>query len=212
MGDGARGLAYAFQQATVEAVADDAAARETFDTAELGARLAALYERGRAAHPGLEVAEAVFGQCLARAAAGAAGQERRAALEELAIEDLYLACACAGGGAAAVAAFEVRFAKVIRRAVARVLAARDQQEEAAQRASRPLLVGRNGGPEDRQVPWRWAARELGFGGGDSRGDLARQGRDRRDAPARKGDRGSCRPRARDPVHEGGAPPGTGGRR
>jgi RNA polymerase sigma-70 factor (ECF subfamily) len=136
MGDGARGLAHAFQQE----VGEDDAARATFDTADLTRRLSALYERGRAAYPGLEVTEAAFGGCLARAVARWAGPTWRAALEGLAIEDLYLACACAGGSPGAVAAFEARFGKVMRRAVARVLAARDQCEEAEQRVRHHLFV------------------------------------------------------------------------
>jgi RNA polymerase sigma-70 factor, ECF subfamily len=125
-------LAHAFQQV---AAADDAT-RATFDTADLARRLAALYDRGRAAHPGLVVTETAFGRCLARAVRG--GPD---ALEELAIEDLYLACACAGGTPGAIAVFEARLGKVLRRAVARVLAARDQREEAEQRARQHLLVG-----------------------------------------------------------------------
>ena len=138
MGDGARGLAHAFQQAAVGAVPRDGA-RATLDTADLATRLAALYERGRVAYPGLAVTEAAFGQCLARAVAAAAGRGG-AVLEELAIEDLYLACACAGGIPGAVAAFEVRFGRVVRRAVAGVLAAGHQREEAEQRARQHLFV------------------------------------------------------------------------
>jgi RNA polymerase sigma-70 factor (ECF subfamily) len=137
MGDGARGLAHAFQQAAVEAAADNAVLA-TLDTADLTRRLAALYERARAAHPGLAVTEAAFGRYLARAvaAAGCSGT----VLEALAVEDLYLACACAGGTPGAVAAFDACFGKVIRRAIAGVLAARHQREEAEQRARQHLFV------------------------------------------------------------------------
>lgn len=126
------------------AVADDAAG---LDISEVDGRRAALYSRGRAAHPCLEVTEAAFGRSLARAAAAAAaGRERRAALEELAIEDVYLACACGGGAVGAAVAFETRFGKVIRRAVARVLATYDERDDAEQRVRQHLLVGDAGAP------------------------------------------------------------------
>jgi RNA polymerase sigma-70 factor (ECF subfamily) len=111
---------------------------------EEAARLAALYERGRAGNPGVVVSEAAFGACVARAAAGQGRAPSR--LEDLAIEDLYLASACAAGAAGAAAAFEARYGKVIRRGVARVLAARDEREEAEQRARQHLLVGDAGAP------------------------------------------------------------------
>lgn len=146
MGDGAGGLGLAFQQAVV-ADANDAAARATVVSTDLTSRLAALYERGHTAHPGLEVTEAAFGRCLSRAgAAAAAGRERRAALEDLAIEDFYLACACAGRAVGAAVAFEARFGKVIRRAVARVLAEHDERDEAEQHVRQHLLVGDAGAP------------------------------------------------------------------
>jgi RNA polymerase sigma-70 factor (ECF subfamily) len=131
-------LARAFQEV---AAAEGEPGRVAHDTAELHSRLAALYERGRVAHAGLEVAEAAFGACLARAAAGPTGRGRLPTLDQLAIEDLYLACACAGGATGAAAAFEARFGKVIRRGVARVLAAPAEREEAEQRALQRLLVG-----------------------------------------------------------------------
>ena len=135
----------ALARAFWEAVAAGDAARVTYDTAELPARLSALYARGRAAHPGLTVDEGAFGGLLARAAAGGAGGPPPA-LEALAIEDLYLACACARRTAGAAAAFEARFAKVIRRGVARVLAVSHEREEAEQRARQHLLVGDAGAP------------------------------------------------------------------
>jgi RNA polymerase sigma-70 factor, ECF subfamily len=141
MGDGARSTA----------VADDAA-RETPDHTELtdlSDRWAALYERGRAAHPGLVVPEAAFGRCLERAVAGCP-------IEMLAVEDLYLACACACGIPGAVEAFEARLGKVVRRAVSRVLVARDQREEAEQRARQHLFVADGTAPPK-------IAKYLGYG-------------------------------------------------
>ena len=146
MGDGARGVAPAFQQtAAAESAADDGA-RATADGGDLGGRLAALYERGRAAHAGLAVTEAAFGRYLARAVAAAAARGPCPPLEQLAIEDFYLACACTAGAAGAAVAFEARFGKIIRRAVARVLASRDEREEAEQRVRQHLLVADAGAP------------------------------------------------------------------
>lgn len=119
-----------------EAAASEAALRVTYDTAEMPAVLAALYARGRGAHPDLAVSEALFGRCLARAIGGEPFQRPAA----VAAEDLYLACACAGGVRGGAAAFERRFAKTVRRAVSRVLATADQREEAEQRVRQQLLV------------------------------------------------------------------------
>jgi RNA polymerase sigma-70 factor, ECF subfamily len=112
--------------------------RAIYDSPELSSRLAALYSRGRAAHAGLEVSEAAFGRCLAGATAGS---RPCPSLDELAVEDLYLACACAEGVGGAAAAFEARFAGVIRRAVSRVLRQTADRDEAAQCARQLLLVG-----------------------------------------------------------------------
>jgi RNA polymerase sigma-70 factor (ECF subfamily) len=67
-------------------------------------------------------------------------------LDTVAIEDLYLACACARGTPGAAAAFESRFGKTIRRAVSRVLGGAADRDEAVQRARQALLVGTGGAP------------------------------------------------------------------
>src|SRR5262245_12388288 len=118
-----------------------AAARITYDTADLAGFLGALYARGRAAHPKLRVAEDAFGRCLARCA----GESPARALDKLAIEDLYLACACAERVRGAAAVFEADYAKVIRRAVSRVIAAEGDRDDAEQRVRQHLLVGRGAG-------------------------------------------------------------------
>jgi RNA polymerase sigma-70 factor, ECF subfamily len=99
--------------------------------------LASLFARGRAAFPALDVDEASFARHLARAVAG----EQARALESLPIEDLYLACACADEVPGAAAAFESRYAKVIRRAISRVLSNAGERDEAEQLARHHLLVG-----------------------------------------------------------------------
>ena len=109
-------------------------------TAEL---LAALYARGRAAHPRVVVSEEAFGRHLGRCACGG-GPESTASLAEIAAEDVYLACACAARARGAAAAFEARFGRVIRRAVSRVLDTADERQEAEQRAWQHLLVVEGG--------------------------------------------------------------------
>src|SRR5436190_23649535 len=94
--------------------------------AALAELLSTLYKRGRAAHPRLAVPEAAFGRTLAHCAAD--GDTK--SLADLAIEDVYLACACAERVSGAEAVFDRRFRRVIRRAVSRVLASADERQEA----------------------------------------------------------------------------------
>src|SRR4029077_12372822 len=72
--------------------------------------LASLYARGREAYPGLAVSEEAFGRYLARCAADPK------ALSNLAVEDVYLACACSEGVRGATAEFDEKHGRVIRRA------------------------------------------------------------------------------------------------
>ena len=95
------------------------------------------YARGRAAYPRLKVAEEVFRRHYARAV----GAQRQRAEKELAVEDLYLACACAAGVAGAAAAFEAKYRKILRRAVSRVLSNPTERDEVVQSARKSLLVG-----------------------------------------------------------------------
>ena len=96
-----------------------------------------MYARGRKAHPRLRVSEDAFGRGVARCAGGASFQS----LEGLVAEDIYLACACAEGVRGAAAAFEAQYARAIRRAVSRAIAAPEDRDDAAQRALQHLLVG-----------------------------------------------------------------------
>jgi len=125
-----------------QAAATGPAGRTTYDTAELAGSLGALYERGRRAHAKLPVSEAAFGRFLARCANDTAVRS----LDALAAEDVYLACACADGVRGAAAVFEAQQAKVIRKAVSRVLEARNDREDAEQRVRQHLLVGGEAGP------------------------------------------------------------------
>lgn len=117
------------------------ASRTTYDTADLAGFLGALYARGRDAHPKLRVTEDAFGRCLARCC----GDTAVRSLDSLAIDDLYLACACLEGVRGAARAFETAYAKVIHRAVSRIVAAGGDREDAAQRVRQHLLVGGPGG-------------------------------------------------------------------
>lgn len=101
-----------------------------------------LFARGRAAHPDLPLGEQAFAEHLTRCV----GAEPCSALADRAIEDVYLACACATGVDGAASYFERRFAKVIRKAVARVISTSADRDEAEQLTRRALLVGSDAGP------------------------------------------------------------------
>ena len=109
--------------------------RGDVNTRALGERLRAALTQGRTAHPGLVVPDEAFVRHLARGVAASLCE-----LEALAIEDLYLACACDEGAAGAVARFESRYAPVIKRSVSRVLSNPADSDEAIQRSRQALLV------------------------------------------------------------------------
>jgi len=95
------------------------------------------FARGRAAHPRLKLTEDAFRRHYERAVRS----ERQGPEKGLAVEDLYLACACASGVAGAAAAFEAKYSKILRRAVARVLSNPTERDEVVQSARQALLVG-----------------------------------------------------------------------
>ena len=99
--------------------------------------LETLYARGRQAHANLRVSERAFARHLERCSNQPAGGAR----DELAAADLYLACACIERVPGAAAEFELHFAKVIRRAVSRVVVEHDDCKDAEQRVRQHLLVG-----------------------------------------------------------------------
>jgi RNA polymerase sigma-70 factor, ECF subfamily len=111
---------------------------------DLAARLAALCERGRAGFPELAVDDQAFVTHLARAAGrggfGAAG------LGDLAIEDLYLACACLLEVPGAIEAFDRRCAAPIRAAISSIARTPAEQDEIQQQLRDVLLVGTGGTP------------------------------------------------------------------
>ena len=83
-------------------------ARGARDTdASLGERIEALWQRARAAWPGVELGAEAFARHLGRVLAQPESQDLR--LESLHTDDLYLARACAAGDPRAIAACESSF-------------------------------------------------------------------------------------------------------
>ena len=98
-----------------------------------------LYRRARAALHGLEVERSVFEAPARRALAAASSDEIHA-------EDLYLACACAGGDSKAIELFEHRYAEVLRRIAQRAASAGVNREDLLQQVRVRLFVGSGGAP------------------------------------------------------------------
>jgi RNA polymerase sigma-70 factor (ECF subfamily) len=88
-----------------------------------------LYTQGRAAWPEIDVPETAFDAACRRAAATADAGE------------LYLACACAAGDAAAIRAFESRYFGCIPGVVRRLRLPDDDAHEVAQTLRQRLFVG-----------------------------------------------------------------------
>jgi RNA polymerase sigma-70 factor, ECF subfamily len=106
--------------------------------ARLESELAAACARGHAAFAQLPLDDMTFVQHLGSIVGmGETGVEP---VDGLAIEDLYLACACLAGLSGAVPAFETRHGATIRGAIARMVAASDV-DEARQQLMQSLLVG-----------------------------------------------------------------------
>jgi RNA polymerase sigma-70 factor (ECF subfamily) len=116
---------------------DGAALAQDLDA--LSARLSGLMVRARAAHPALAVSDEDFVARLARSAARLPPDGP--SLEELAIEDLFLACACCESVPGAVEAFEVRCGDRLRAAVAGATKTEDEAREMQQRLRDLILVG-----------------------------------------------------------------------
>jgi RNA polymerase sigma-70 factor (ECF subfamily) len=97
--------------------------------------LADRIARARAAFPEFHVGDAELAAYL---------DERAADGVELDVEDLYLACACASGDAAAVRCFERRLAGDIDAALRHLRVADDLRDELKQRVRDKVLVGKPG--------------------------------------------------------------------
>ena len=100
--------------------------------------LAAAVARGRAGFPDLAVDDRTFAAHLTSVLAP--NPPTGASLDALAIEDLYLACACGAQAPGAAAAFTARHGATIRGAIARVVRGEDATEVQQQFVD-ALLVG-----------------------------------------------------------------------
>lgn len=107
--------------------------------ADLERTLAAMLAAGRAAWPGIVVPDDVFLQHLAERLPG--DGDPLAALAHTHASDLYLACACARGDAAAVRAFDQHFIAQVSTYLTRTQARPGVADEIEQRLRARLLVG-----------------------------------------------------------------------
>jgi len=101
-----------------------------------------LFAEGKAAWPDLRLDPKVFSAWAAEKPAP--GEDVASALRELPAGDLYLACACAEGDAAAVEAFERTYLPQVRVFLARIDPSPALAEEVAQELREKLLVARSG--------------------------------------------------------------------
>ena len=121
--------------------------------AALEARLAALVARGRDGHPDLELDDLTFVRHLARCVSSS-NAETGPSLEQLHVEDLFLACACVAGVSGAAARFEQRCDPRLKAVLATTVKSPDLRTEIRQRVLDVLLVGTVDAP----------ARIVGYGG------------------------------------------------
>jgi RNA polymerase sigma-70 factor (ECF subfamily) len=109
---------------------------------ELGPALVELTARARAAHPGVDVGAEAFVRHLAARLPDPISAAQLAGLHG---EDLYLACACAGGNPAALAEFDRQFlGHDLDRALARITTAASVVEEVRQLLRVKLFVSDDG--------------------------------------------------------------------
>jgi RNA polymerase sigma-70 factor (ECF subfamily) len=136
------GLGAAFREAL--AAAGATGVESWVDAPDLEVRLAALCAQGRAACPGLELADETFvrhlGDVLARDKAGAPS------LADRFVGDLFLACACIARAPGAAEAFDAQCTPAIRAAVARLAPSEAGRDEIVQKARDVLLVGQPDAP------------------------------------------------------------------
>lgn len=121
--------------------------------AALDARLAALVARGKSAYPDLAVDDLTFVRHLARCTSSS-NAETDPPLEQLHVEDLFLACACVAGVGGAAARFEERCDPRLKAVLATTVKSPDLRAEIRQRVLDVLLVGTVDAP----------ARIAGYGG------------------------------------------------
>src|SRR4051812_49199600 len=114
------------------------------DGAGLAAELAQVVAVARAAWPAIELSADRFVAYLAERLPDGADPE--AALRAVNATDLYLACACAHGDPAALAAFDEHCLTAVDRTLARLDLDADMVGELKQRLRRVLLVSEHGPP------------------------------------------------------------------
>jgi RNA polymerase sigma-70 factor, ECF subfamily len=128
-------LSSPFAEAFLSAVLATDRARFSVEPEALAAILAAAFAEARRAWPGVEISADDFAAWIGARAS------QVSSIAELNATDLYLACGCARGDAAALAAFETHFLKVLK--------ARTRDEAAAddlrQMLRRQLFVAEPGG-------------------------------------------------------------------
>ncbi len=107
--------------------------------AELADRLARRVERALADQPRFNVTPIELGRHLAEKLAAA--PELTASLDELAVEDLLLALACARGDPGALAAFDRRHRPELAMALAKLRVPSDRHDDLRQRLWQKLFVG-----------------------------------------------------------------------
>jgi RNA polymerase sigma-70 factor (ECF subfamily) len=114
--------------------------RDALATPELGEALAAIVATARAAWPAVRAIDAsAFARWIG-------ARLPPAGLADLPARDLYLACACAAGDPAALAAFDAEYLREVDIAGARLRAASGVREEARQVVRDLLFVPRPGRP------------------------------------------------------------------
>lgn len=130
-------LGAVFRDALASAGATDVptwAAAPDFDE-----RLAALCAHGRAACPGVDIADETFVRHLATVVAR--DRAESPTLDDRFVDDLFLAAACLSRASGAAEAFDARCAPAIRAAVVRLAASEAGRDEIIQKARDVLLVG-----------------------------------------------------------------------
>ena len=118
-------------------VADRLAADDDADA--LVAILDAQLEAARRAWPGVAVEPTALARLIAQRLRG--GGRMTEAVSELAVDDLYIACGCAGGDHVAIAQFEARYFSGVGPALARMQLDHDTIADIKQQIRERLFVG-----------------------------------------------------------------------
>jgi RNA polymerase sigma-70 factor (ECF subfamily) len=114
------------------------------DLAALGAELDGARARARAAWPGIDVADASFGEALAQRIPAA--DEAAAVLRSMHVEDVYLVTACVQRDAAAMGALQSRFLPPLRAALLQRGLTEDATSETLQIVLQQVFVGAEAAP------------------------------------------------------------------